>query len=229
MMIKNMRKSALALCFASSVSAFSASASITATPSYMHIGDITVLDWSQLKPANYPNPTFNLFVTKPNGEPRFAFRRGYKEVRFARKISMSGSHLYEVEICDSKGNNCMRPTNAQVVVRVDHGCDYIDSGYSCNGNRVTQRAENGQFVSDFQVILNRATWKFTDRNNQTEAYYTACTNGSNFSRITQFQNLSYMGPVSKILNFVSARSGYAKWTHVSDYGVKDYSTYIGHC
>ncbi|RJE77534.1 hypothetical protein BGP78_00580 [Pseudoalteromonas sp. MSK9-3] len=227
-MVYNIKKSTLALGMAAVFSAFSASASLTASQTNMKIGEITVLDWTQLTPNNYPNPTFNLWVTKPNGEPRLAFRKGYTERRFARPIDMSGSHFYEVEICDSNGNNCMLPSNASIVINVDSGCDFFNGGYSCDNYQVTQSASSGQYVSEFQVIKDRATWKFTDNNTQSAAYYTACKDGSNLSQITQRENTS-SGYISRIIDFVSKRSGYVTWTHLSNAGRTSNSTYIGHC
>ncbi|QTL35749.1 hypothetical protein [Pseudoalteromonas viridis] len=221
-----MKKTSLILLGLASAVSFSASAhyAFTASKYNIEVGQSTTLNWQNYAPNKFPNPTFNLYVTKPNGEDRFAFIKGYKQRSLTRSINMSGEHLFELEICDSRGSNCFLSHYARVRIKVDHGCkrasDITRSWYECDGRKVTQYAYTNwqgaaDSISNFQIINNRITWKFADRSDNTAAYFTACKNSGNYRQVTQLENYG-VGFESRISNFI-ARNGYATWKYWDEF------------
>ncbi|KZN38508.1 hypothetical protein N480_12710 [Pseudoalteromonas luteoviolacea S2607] len=236
-----MKKTCTILLGLISAASFSASAhyAFTASKYNIEVGESTTLDWQNYATGKFPDPTFNLYVTKPNGEDRFAFRRGYKQRSFTRLINMSGEHLFELEICDSNGQNCYLSPYAKVRIKVDHGCQKKSSHdrgwYECNGRQVTQYTYTNwtgaaDSISEFQVIDNRLTWKFSDRSESTSAYFTACKNNGSYSQITQLENYG-IGFQTRVSNFIAKKSGYATWTFWNEFRneTTSHNEYLGVC
>ncbi|MGL1958683.1 MAG: hypothetical protein OCD00_15355 [Colwellia sp.] len=156
-------------------------------------------------------------------------------------IRMSGRHTFEVEVCDSSGNNCVTNTNGRVSVNVDHGCSYgkytiFGYSYKCDGNIITQTIGDGTIlggidtISEFISIRDRIFWKFWDASMTRYAYYSSCRSGGSLTQVTDFAG--GMGVSNSINNFTPRTNGYAaEWSYW--YKVGDYSTFhsvnLGQC
>ena len=73
--------------------------SFTASKTQMTSGESVLLQWRDHSPSQYYPAVYNLYVTKPDGSARFAFRRGLTTTSFNRLINMIGTHKFEVEVC----------------------------------------------------------------------------------------------------------------------------------
>ncbi|PAJ71654.1 hypothetical protein CJF42_25575 [Pseudoalteromonas sp. NBT06-2] len=186
-----------------------ASSYVIATPSKININESVTIDWSRYYPNKYPNQTYNLYVYKPSGEPKYKYRRGLTTTSDVRgPNTISGTQTIEVEVCDQNGQNCFTSSHGRVSVFIDHQCEYNKTStrgaYYCDGNLVTQFAKfqpwpNGvnDSISDVISVKDRVYWKYTDRIDSytTEyAWYTNCRSGGQIEQVTELvRNTSYPG------------------------------------
>ncbi|WDD99286.1 hypothetical protein [Thalassomonas actiniarum] len=170
---------------------------VKATPSSIDINESVTIDWSNYYLSNtYPNPTYNLYVNKPSGEPRHKYRSGLTTTSDVRgPNTISGQQTIEVEVCDQNGQNCITNSDGRVNVFVDHDCILRGSGfgyyYYCDGNLITQSIVNNALVeskiSGFISVKDRLYWKYEIKDGQGERYawYTNCRSGGQPERVTE--------------------------------------------
>ncbi|MDO6428919.1 hypothetical protein Q4489_18120 [Thalassotalea sp. 1_MG-2023] len=212
----------------------------TASKTRLNMGEDTLLSWSNYYPNLYNNPTYNLYVYKPNGAIKYKFGSGLTDTSFLRKnIRMSGKHTFEVEVCDSLGENCVTNYNGRVSVYVDHGCykDEIWSGivYKCDGQIVSQSTGGVSHYgvdkfSEFIAVKDRVFWYFWDASMLRGAYYTNCRSGGSLSMVTAF--VGGLGISDRIDNFLPKTDGEnAEWDHWHKVGsyFTHHSSYLGQC
>lgn len=184
---------------------------VVATPSKIVLDESTTIDWSRYYPNKYPNQTYNLYVEKSSGEPKFKYRSGLTATSDVRgPNTMSGIQTIQVEVCDQNGNNCISSSRGRVRFSVDHLCEYKEKytnggyAYYCEGNKVSQTvAPNSNplglpdSISGFISIKNRVYWMFTEHVNQYTtrfAWYTNCRSGGQLEKVTELvTNTSYPG------------------------------------
>ncbi|MCG7561480.1 MULTISPECIES: hypothetical protein [Pseudoalteromonas] len=170
---------------------------VTATPSQVDLNDTVTIDWSNYYlSSKYPNPTYNLYVTKPTGEPKRAYRRGLTTTRDIRgPNTVSGRQTIEIEVCDQNGQNCITNSDGRVSFTVKHGCILSSAGlgyyYYCDGNQITQGIVNNAIakskITDFISVKNRLYWKYklTNGSGTQYAWYTNCRSGGALERVTE--------------------------------------------
>ena len=77
-------------------------------------GETVLLSWQM--PADYQQAvTYNLFVEKPDGSPRYLFAGNISEQSFNRLINMAGEHSFLVQACD-QDNVCGQTSSLTVTV-----------------------------------------------------------------------------------------------------------------
>lgn len=166
--------------------------SFTASKTQMTSGESVLLEWRDYSPSQYYPAVFNLYVTKPDGSPRFAFRQGLTTPSFNRLINMIGTHKFEVEVCDADDGRCGTP--AAVYVNVSPACERQSNitgyWYSCAGRQVTQTAYSRilgpDSINDFQLHGDKATWRHgTGGSGATAAYYVADLTNGGYRQLSQ--------------------------------------------
>ncbi|MBQ4863582.1 hypothetical protein J8L98_18015 [Pseudoalteromonas sp. MMG013] len=235
----------LPLALALSVVSTNASASsyVKATPAKINLNESVTIDWSRYYPNRFPNQTYNLYVYKPNGQPKHKYRRGLTSVSDVRgPNTISGTQTVEVEVCDQFGQNCFTSSHGRVRFSVDHQCEYNVSSnqgaYYCGGTRVTQYAQYQPWplgvndsMSGFISVKNRVYWLYTNRINSatTEfAWYTNCRSGGSVERVTELvrntSSTSGGNSFSRIDNFVPLHNNdTAEWSYYDAFWKRSYS------
>ncbi len=234
----------LPVAFALSVFSIDASASyVKATPSKINLNESVTIDWSRYYPNRFPNQTYNLYVYKPNGQPKYKYRRGISSMRDVRgPNTISGLQTIEVEVCDQYGQNCFTSSRGRVSFNVDHQCEFEVSNnkgaYYCNGTQVTQYATYQPWplgvndsMSEFISIKNRVYWLYTNRiNNYTTEYawYTNCRSGGNVERVTELVRNTSFGSggesFDRIDDFVPLHNNdTAVWSYYDSFSKKSYA------
>ena len=203
-----------------------ASAFVEAIPSNkINLNESVTIDWYQYA-QKFPNQTYNLYVTKPNGEPEHKYRSGLTETSDVRgPNTISGTQKIVVEACDQYGQNCFKDSKGRVSVTVDHQCELTYSSfgqvwsYDCDGLRVTQAAASRYATSDFISIKDRLYWLHRSSDTMISggyAWYTSCRSGGEIERVTQYVSTLSGRDNGRISDFVpSHASDSAKWTYYS--------------